>query len=65
VLSVLRRSLNAQAAELVEEILLAAERHTGWGLPATDQTVAVVRFTGDRAEAISTETETQLAFAAA
>jgi sigma-B regulation protein RsbU (phosphoserine phosphatase) len=65
VLSVVRRTSNAHAADLVEEILDAAERHTGWGVPSTDQTVAVVRFTGDRAEAISTETETELAFAAA
>jgi sigma-B regulation protein RsbU (phosphoserine phosphatase) len=65
VLNVLRRSSNAHAAGLVEEILDAAERHTGWGAPSTDETVAVVRFTGDRAEAISVETETELAFAAA
>ena len=65
VLSVLRRSSGAHAADLVEEILDAAEQHTGWGVPPTDQTVAVVRFTGDRAQAISVETETELAFAAA
>jgi sigma-B regulation protein RsbU (phosphoserine phosphatase) len=67
VLNVLRRSSNTHAADLVEEILDAAERHAGWGVPSTDQTVAVVRFTGDRAESISVETETarELAFAAA
>jgi phosphoserine phosphatase RsbU/P len=65
VLSVLRRFPDAHAVDLVEEILCAAERHAGWAAPATDQTVAVVRFTGGRAEAISAEAETELAFAAA
>jgi len=65
VLRVLRRCLSAHAADLVEEILDAVERHAGWGIPATDQTVAVVRFTGARAEAIPTEAEKELAFAAA
>jgi hypothetical protein len=65
VLSSLRRSPCARAAGLVEEILDAAERHTGWGVPCTGQTVAVVRFTGGMDEAIPAEAETELAYAVA
>jgi phosphoserine phosphatase RsbU/P len=65
VLSVLRRSSCAHAADLVGEILDAAERHAGWSMPSVDQTVAVVRFTGGMAEAIPAEAEAELAFAAA
>ena len=64
-LAVLRRSASAHAADVVEEILCAAERHAGWGVPAADQTVAVVRFTGGTAEAIPDEVGAELAFAAA
>jgi len=65
VLSSLRRSPCACAADLVEEILDAAERHAGWGVPSADQTVAVVRFTGGKDEAIPAEAETELAYAVA
>jgi sigma-B regulation protein RsbU (phosphoserine phosphatase) len=65
VLSVLRRSQCARAADLVEEILDAAERHSGWGSPSADQTVAVVRFTGGMDKAIPAEAETELAYAVA
>jgi sigma-B regulation protein RsbU (phosphoserine phosphatase) len=65
VLSVLRRYECARAADLVEEILDAAERHAGWGAPSADQTVAVVRFTGGMDKAIPAEAETELAYAVA
>jgi sigma-B regulation protein RsbU (phosphoserine phosphatase) len=65
VLGVLRRSEGAGAADLVEQILDAAERHAGWGVPSADQTVAVVRFTGGMDEAIPVEAETALAYAVA
>jgi sigma-B regulation protein RsbU (phosphoserine phosphatase) len=65
VLSVLRRSQCARAADLVQEILDAAERHAGPGAPSADQTVAVVRFTGGMDKAIPAEAETELAFAVA
>ena len=65
VLSVLRRSPCARAADLVEEILDAAERHAGWGVPSADQTVAVVRFTGGMDETLPAEAETELAYAVA
>jgi len=65
VLSILRRSARAPAADLVEEILEAAERHAGRSAQSSDRTVAVVRFTGSMAQAISEEAETELSFAAA
>lgn len=65
VLSVLRRFPCAHVADLVEEILDATERHAGPDMSSTNQTVAVVRFTGGMAEAIPAEAETQLSFAAA
>jgi phosphoserine phosphatase RsbU/P len=65
VLSVLRHSQCARAADLVEEILDAAERHAGRGVPSADQTVAVVRFTGGMDIALTAEAETELAFAVA
>jgi hypothetical protein len=65
VLSVLRRSQCARAADLVQEILDAAERHAGWGVPSADQSVAVVRFTGAMDKALPAEAETELAFAVA
>jgi sigma-B regulation protein RsbU (phosphoserine phosphatase) len=65
VLSVLRRSECARAADLVEEILGAAERHAGRSVPSADQTVAVVRFTGGMDKAIPAEAETELACAVA
>jgi phosphoserine phosphatase RsbU/P len=65
VLSVLRRYECARAAELVEEILDAAERHAGWSAPAADHTVAIVRFTGGMDKAIPAEAETELACAVA
>jgi sigma-B regulation protein RsbU (phosphoserine phosphatase) len=65
VLSVLRRCECARAADLVEEILNAAERHAGRGVPSADQTVAIVRFTGGMDKAIPAEAETELAYAVA
>jgi len=65
VLSVLRRSQCARAADLVQEILDAAERHAAWGVPSADQTVAVVRFTGAMEKALPAEAETELAYAVA
>jgi phosphoserine phosphatase RsbU/P len=65
VLGVLRRSQCASAADLVGEIFDAAERHAGWGVPAADQTVAVVRFTGSMEKAVPAEAETELAYAVA
>jgi phosphoserine phosphatase RsbU/P len=65
VLGVLRRSECARAADLVEEILNAAERHAGRGLPSADQTIAIVRFTGGMDEALPAEAETELAYAVA
>ncbi len=65
VLGALRRSADRRAAELVEEILDAAERHAGWGIPSMDESVAVVRFTGSVGEAAPAEAEAELAFAAA
>jgi sigma-B regulation protein RsbU (phosphoserine phosphatase) len=65
VLSVLRRPGRLRAADLVQEIFGAAERHAEWGVQSTDQTVAVVRFTEGMDQAIPAEAEAELAFAAA
>jgi sigma-B regulation protein RsbU (phosphoserine phosphatase) len=65
VLSVLRRSQCARAADLIQEILDAAERHAGRGAPSADQTVAVVRFTGGMDKALPAEAESELAYAVA
>jgi sigma-B regulation protein RsbU (phosphoserine phosphatase) len=65
VLGVLRRSQYPRAADLVEEILDAAERRAGRSVPSADQTVAVVRFTGGMDKAIPAEAETELAYAVA
>lgn len=65
VLSALRHAEPARAATLVQEILDAAERHAGWGVPSGDQTVAVVRLTGGMEEAVPAEAEEALVFAAA
>lgn len=65
VLEVLRRFPRARAADLVDEVLDAAERHAGWGLPSMDQTVAVVRLIGSMEEAVPAEAGKELSLAAA